>query len=103
MKGRGQANQHRTDPCEKLKGEENKVGAISTFSMDYMFLTVEGVLVSEEEAKQMEPKKVHCPVLVGKDRNTGAVVAHLVETKGKGNGYIVTDLYKMWKIWDMEV
>ena len=89
MRGRGQSNQHRSDQCEKSKGEEDKSGSISTFSMDYMFLTVDNALVTEDEAKKMDQKKMHRPVLVGKDRNTGAVVAHVVEAKGRGNGYIV--------------
>ena len=44
--------------------------------------------MTEDEAKKMDQKKMHRPVLVGKDRNTGAVVAHVVEAKGRGNGYI---------------
>ena len=84
MKGRGQSNQHRTDQCQKSKGEEDKIGAISTFSIDYMFLTIENDLVTKDEAKTMEEAgKISCPVLVGKDRSTGAMVAHKVEAKGR--------------------
>ena len=54
-----------------------------------MFLTVENEVITEDEAKKMDPSKIHCPVLVGKDRLTGAMVAHKVDAKGKGNGYVV--------------
>ena len=35
---------------------------------------------------------ISCPVMIGKDRRTGAMVAHRVNSKGKGNGYIVKRL-----------
>ena len=92
MKGRGQANQHRSDRCERLEGEEKRNNAISTFSIDYMFLTKETDLVNEAEAEKMDKEKLSFPVLVGKDRKSGAIIAHKVEAKGKGNGYIIKRL-----------
>ena len=92
MKGRGQSNQHRSD-CKKMEGEEISNGAVTTFSIDYMFLTMDNDIVTKEEAEKTENKdKIRCPVLVGKDRQTGAMIAHKVLSKGKGNGYIVKRL-----------
>ena len=92
MKGRGQANQHRSAKGKKMEDDEVKNGAVTTFSMDYMFLTKDMELVEGEEAEKMGEDKLSFPVMVGKDRKTGAVIAHKVEAKGKGNGYIVKRL-----------
>ena len=88
MKGRGQSNQHRSQDS-KDKEKEQKEGATTTFSMDYMFLTVENEVITKEEAEKIEVGKISFPILVGKDRLSGAIVAHKVEAKGRGNGYIV--------------
>ena len=89
---------NRSDRCERLEGEEKKNNAISTFSIDYMFLTKETDLVNEAEAEKMDKEKLSFPVLVGKDRKSGAIIAHKVQAKGKGNGYIIkrlTDLEEL--------
>ena len=74
---------------------EEKNKAVTTFSIDYMFLTNDNEVLSKEEMEKPENKaKSSSPVLVGKDRATGAMVAHRVKTKGKGNGYIVKRLVR---------
>ena len=50
MKGRGQSNQHRSD-CKKMEGEEISNGAVTTFSIDYMFLTMEMKLLPRRKRK----------------------------------------------------
>ena len=92
MKGRGQSNQHRSDQCKKMEGEEITAGAITTFSIDYMFYTKENELITKDEAAKMDADKLSFPVLVGKDRKSKAIIAHKVEAKGKGNGWIVKRL-----------
>ena len=53
MKGRGQANHHRSDQNKKMEGEEGVQGAATTFSIDYMFLTINNELITQEEADKM--------------------------------------------------
>ena len=89
MKGRGQSNQHRCQKGNKDIEDEKKVGALTTFSMDYMFFTVDNEVITKEEAEKFAKEKISFPVIVGKDRQTGAMIAHKVEAKGKGSGYIV--------------
>ena len=60
---------------------------ITTFSMDYLFLTKSRV-VSKEASEENE--EVEMKVLVAKDSQTKTVFAHAVPCKGSGNdGYAI--------------
>ena len=79
--GKGRKDQHRRAAEE----EESESGAMTTYSIDYMYLTEEMDIIDEKEAEKRK-LKLGKPILVGHDRRTGAVHAHQVTSKGIADG-----------------
>ena len=85
-RARGIAAPHRSS-AEETK--EEKEGAISSWSMDYTFLTEDFELLTRTEAEEHAYKdKIKDTVLVSADRKTGGIKAHLVQCKGLGDKWI---------------
>ena len=81
---------HRKTEEEK---EEEKERAMTTFAIDYTFLTEDFELLTKDQAEQYEYKdKIKDIVLVADDRKTGGAKAHLVECKGNGDAWIARRL-----------
>ena len=84
-RARGIAMAHRKVEEDK----EEKEAAITTFSMDYAFLTEDFELLTKDQHENYAYKdKVKDVVLVCDDRRSGGVRAHLVEHKGLGDRWI---------------
>ena len=81
-RARGIAAPHRSSEEETKEGKE---GAISSWSMDYTFLTEDFELLTRTKAEEYAYKdNVKDTVLVSTDRKTGGIKAHLVQCKGLG-------------------
>ena len=92
VRGKGRRNQHRRAI------EETDAGSISTYAIDYMYLTEDMELVKEDEAEKRR-LKLGRPILVGHDRRSGAITAHQVPVKGVGDGWparrVILDLEEL--------
>ena len=85
-RARGIATPHRGNEEEVSEAKE---GAISSWSMDYTFLTEDFELLTRTEAEELVYRdKVKDTVLVSTDRKTGGIKAHLVQCKGLGDKWI---------------
>ena len=85
-RARGVAMAHRKREEEEIEEKEN---ALTTWAMDYTFLTEDFELLTRAEAEKPENKeRVKDIVMVSDDRRTGGVKAHLVERKGLGDNWI---------------
>ena len=85
-KARGAAMAHRKNEEEEA---EEKEGAMTTWAMDYTFLTDDFDLLTRTEAEKLEDKsKIEDTVLVCDDRRSGGAKAHLVECKGIGDSWV---------------
>ena len=82
VSGRGRRDHHRRGTEEA----ETDVGSMSTYSIDYMYLTENMELIKGEEADRRK-LKLGRPILVGHDRKTGGINAHQVPVKGIGDGW----------------
>ena len=82
VKGKGRKDQHR----RKDEDQETQEGSITTYAIDYMYLTEIMELIDEKEAEKKK-MKLGRPILVGHDRRTGGVTAHQVPVKGIGDGW----------------
>ena len=82
MSGRGRRDQHRRATVDA----ETDVGSMSTYSIDYMYLTEDMELIKGEEADKRK-FNLGKPILVGHDRRTGGINAHQVPVKGVGDGW----------------
>ena len=89
-RSRGVSMAHRKTDEEK---EEEKERAMTTFAIDYTFLTEDFELLTREQADKLEDKtKIKDTVMVADDRKTGGAKAHLVECKGNGDTWIARRL-----------
>ena len=87
VKGQSREDQHRK---VKEAEEEEQSGAVTTWSMDYTYITEEWELITEAKAETEEygPKRKRT-VMVSEDRKTGGITAHVVNCKGSADGWIV--------------
>ena len=94
VRGKGRRDQHR----RAIEKEETDSGSISTYAIDYMYLTEDMEIIKEDEAEKRK-LKLGRPILVGHDRRTGAITAHQVPVKGIGDGWparrVILDLEEM--------
>ena len=82
VKGKGRKDQHR----RKDEDQETQDGCITTYAIDYMYLTENMELIAEKEAEKKN-MKLGRPILVGHDRRTGGVTAHQLPVNGIGDGW----------------
>ena len=82
VSGRGRRDQHR----KATEEAETDVGSMSTYSIDYMYLTENTELIRVEESDRRK-LNLGKPILVGHDRRTGGINAHQVPVKGIGDGW----------------
>ena len=89
VKARGRSDQHRANTREE--DEEKETGTVTTWSMDYCFITEEA---ETEEERPGDDDRIKDTIMVCHDRRTGGVQAYLVNCKGNGDPWIADRITK---------
>ena len=86
VRGAGRSDPHRGSKDDK--DAEDRENAISTWSMDYCFMTDNAEMLTKKEMEQAGWERVKDTVIVCDDRRTGGVRAHLVCAKGASDAWV---------------